>query len=470
MSMTPTRLFNGVGTEKITNPLGMYPLPNKCTGKISVYDNDFLTYSAGDWTETVGQAAGALGTAASGFVILAATAITTTGTQVVTGDVGEFPGTAVTGLDASQVSGTLHITDGAASAAQTAALATYTALSIPATTVIASALDGQTLQPGYYSFASGAATLATSAPGTLTLNGSATDQIVIKTASTLTTGAGGAPTITLTGGLLASNVYWIVGSSATINSGTAGTFRGNIIAYTSITDTMGGTVNGRLFALNGAVTLSAATTISAPAAAASGKAGLVAGGGLWGWLGMTASYGVGSLVGYNAFNFTPATASVNGLQTWFEARVKLDATVANPDYILGLTKGPFSTTYADATDGVYFTKATGASLWSFNLKSAATGNTTTVTIPNTLPVNGATVDLAYYFDGKGMFFIYFNKVCVATYGNNPSSLSGSLGSLLTNLPGPTVLLAPTLGNAYHTAPATLLVDCILAAVDTTRNA
>ena len=63
---------------------------------------------------------------------------------------------------------------------------------------------------------------------------------------------------TLSGGARAQDVYWVVGSSATINSGSAGVFQGNIIAQDSITNTMGGTVNGSLIALTGAVTMSAA--------------------------------------------------------------------------------------------------------------------------------------------------------------------------------------------------------------------
>jgi hypothetical protein len=160
------------------------------------------------------------------------------------------------------------------SAAQTAASAAYTSLAgHGGYVIIPSALDGQTLTAGYYNFTSGAATLAASGPGTLTLSGSPTDVFVIKTASTLTTGAGGTPTITLAGGALAENVYWIVGSSATINSGFTGTFQGNIIAQASVTNTLGGTVNGSLIALTGAVTLSAATNVNAQSAPLLGVAG-----------------------------------------------------------------------------------------------------------------------------------------------------------------------------------------------------
>jgi type VI secretion system secreted protein VgrG len=203
-----------------------------------------------------------MGTSAN-YGILAATAITNSvGTSVVNGDFGEYPGGTVTG--AFTISGATNLANAAANTAQNGALVAYTDLSTRTSTIIPSILDGQVLTAGVYSFTSGAATLAASGPGTLTFNGSATDIFVIQTASTLTTGAGGVPTISLTGGALASNVYWAVGSSATINSGSAGTFVGTIIAQASITNTLGGTVNGRLIALTGAVTLSQATTINVP--------------------------------------------------------------------------------------------------------------------------------------------------------------------------------------------------------------
>lgn len=201
--------------------------------------------------------------AASSYAIIGASAISNTGSSVLSGNIALTPGSSVTGFPPGTFSGTLNVDNAQAIAAQASAQGAYTSLFSTATTTIPSALDGQTLAPGAYSFASGAATLATSAPGTLTLNGGPTSIFVIKTASTLTTGAGGAPTIALTGGAVASNVFWIVGSSATLNSGTAGTFNGNVIAQNSITVTNGGTINGTLSALTGAVTLGAATVINA---------------------------------------------------------------------------------------------------------------------------------------------------------------------------------------------------------------
>jgi hypothetical protein len=177
-----------------------------------------------------------------------------------------------------------------ASAAQADASAAYTALGARTFTTIPNILDGQSLTAGNYTFSSGDVNLAASGPGTLTLTGSATDVFVFKTPSTLTTGAGGIPTMVLAGGALAKNVYWIIGSSATINSGHAGTFQGNVIAQASITDTLGGTVNGSLIALTGAVTLSAAAIVNAQSSP------LINSAGAFGLLGASAVTNTGNTV------------------------------------------------------------------------------------------------------------------------------------------------------------------------------
>jgi len=176
-------------------------------------------------------------------------------------------GGAVDVITLSSSSGPVNPTE--AAAAQTAAHSAYTSLNGMTATPISATLDGQTLTPGVYS--TGAASLAGSGPGTLTFNGAGV--YVIQVASTLVTGAGGTPTMTLSGGATAANIYWVVGSSATINSGFTGTFQGNVIASASITDTLGGTVNGSLIALSGAVTLSAPTLVNAQSAPLLGFAG-----------------------------------------------------------------------------------------------------------------------------------------------------------------------------------------------------
>jgi uncharacterized phage protein gp47/JayE len=207
--------------------------------------------TAANLATVIGALAGVTATAVGSVVTVTATtvsadiALSYTGSPVVT------------------VSGGTPVPGVGAVTAQADALSAYTSLAALTYTPIASDLDGQVLTAGNYSESSGTFNLATSGPATLTLSGSATDVFVFKAASTLVTGAGGIPTITLTGGALAKNVYWIVGSSATLNSGNAGTFQGNVIAQASITDSLGGTVNGSLIALVGAVTLSAATNVIA---------------------------------------------------------------------------------------------------------------------------------------------------------------------------------------------------------------
>jgi len=203
-----------------------------------------------------------LATSAS-YAILASSAVTNTGSSVVTGNLGLYPGTSVVGFPPGVVVGVENITNAAANQAEIDASAAYTYLRGLTSTAISATLDGQTLTPGVYRESTGTFNLAASGNGTLTLNGAGV--YVFNAASTLTTGAGGIPTIVLENGATASNVYWTTGSSATINSGSAGTFQGTIIAEASVTDSLGGTINGRLMALTGAVTLAAATIINIPA-------------------------------------------------------------------------------------------------------------------------------------------------------------------------------------------------------------
>lgn len=202
----------------------------------------------------------ALGLAAS-YAALGASAVTgSASASTLTGNIGIYPNnsSSITNFPPSTFSGVENAGNTAAANAQAAAQAAYTLMKGMSSTTIATALDGQTLTPGVYSASSGTFTLAASGTGTLTLNGNGT--YIFQTNTTLITGAGGVPVINLSGGALESNVYWVVGSSATINSGHAGTFQGSVIAQSSITNTSGGTVNGSLIALTGAVTYSAAAT------------------------------------------------------------------------------------------------------------------------------------------------------------------------------------------------------------------
>ena len=187
----------------------------------------------------------------SDFGILAGTTVTSTGATAITGDLGLSPGTSVTGFPPGTVSGTQHITDVDAAAAQIALTAQYLYLAGLTGTTVSGDIGGTTKTPGVYSSASSLA--VTSANLTLDGGGDANAVFVFNMETTLTISNG--RSIILTGGAQAKNVYWRVGSSATL--GTTVVFNGSIVALTSITANTGASVAGRLLARNGAVSLAA---------------------------------------------------------------------------------------------------------------------------------------------------------------------------------------------------------------------
>jgi Ice-binding-like len=193
------------------------------------------------------QSAPPLGSAQS-FAVLGATTVTSTGATVVTGDVGVSPGTAVTGFP-TVTRGTI-VGPAAAAAAHTDALAAYNALvAQPCPTNLSGLILGTspgavTLTPGVYCFNASA-----QLTGTLTLSGNGV--YIFQMGSTLTTASNSS--VVLANGAMAGNVFWQVGSSATFGTGTA--FVGSLLASVSATVTTGTSVDGRVFALSGAVTL-----------------------------------------------------------------------------------------------------------------------------------------------------------------------------------------------------------------------
>jgi hypothetical protein len=183
------------------------------------------------------------------FSVLAGSTVTNTGSTVVAGDVGVSPGTAVTGFPPGSAGGTIHIADGAASLAQATLTAGYIdAAGRSGGIAVAGDLVGQTLTSGVYTSTS---SLAESGDLTLDAQGNPNAVFIFQIASTLTTGSGSH--IVLANGAKACNVFWQVGSSATL--GTNSVFKGNILALTSITITTGVNLEGRALARNGAVTL-----------------------------------------------------------------------------------------------------------------------------------------------------------------------------------------------------------------------
>ena len=186
-----------------------------------------------------------LGTATS-FGVLGATTVTNTGTTTITGDVGVNPGTAITGFPPGIYGGTLHPTDAVAIQAQADLTTAYNvAASLTPVTTGLSDLAGLSLVPGVYS----GPTLSLN--GNLTLAGDADSVWVFQAGTTLITGS--ASSILITGGASSCNVFWQVGSSATLGSGSA--FSGTIMANQSITANTTATIEGRLLASNAAVTL-----------------------------------------------------------------------------------------------------------------------------------------------------------------------------------------------------------------------
>src|ERR1022692_724428 len=174
-----------------------------------------------------------LGTASS-FAVLAGSTVTNTNPSILNGDLGVSPGSAITGFPPGVVNGTVHQTDGVAAGAQSDLTTAYNdaAGRTPATSLPGFIGAGQSLDAGVYK-----ATSSLDVGGSLTLNahGNAGAVFIFQVGSTLITDS--ASHILLLNGAQACNVFWQVGSSATL--GTGSIFQGNILALASITVTTG---------------------------------------------------------------------------------------------------------------------------------------------------------------------------------------------------------------------------------------
>jgi hypothetical protein len=204
----------------------------------------------------VSPASVTLGTAGN-FAVLAGSGVTNTGATAVTGDLGVSPGTSVTGFPPGTISGATHAGDATAAQAQVDLTTAYNdaaGRTLDAVTV-AGNLGGLTLTPGLYKSTS---SLAISS-GDLTLDalGDANAVFIFQMASTLTTTTG--RQVILSGGADPANIFWQVGTSATL--GTNSVFQGTIMADQSITLTTGATLNGRALARAAAVTLDTNTVV-----------------------------------------------------------------------------------------------------------------------------------------------------------------------------------------------------------------
>ena len=259
-------VVNGVAQTPFTIPAGTPP--GTYTVSTVFSGNVGFSGTSCSSTFTVGPPANALncddpvadaflGTAAR-FAVLGASTVTNTGPTSIVGDVGVSPGTAVTGFPPGSVAigkpgsgGAIHAADAVALQARNDAFTAFTNLGLEPTTANLTGQDlgGLTLTPGVYQFNSSA-----QLTGTLTLNalGNPNARFDFKIGTTLTTASGSVVRLINAG--RADDVFWRVGSSATL--GTTTEFEGNILALTSITlNTRASIACGRALALNGAVTL-----------------------------------------------------------------------------------------------------------------------------------------------------------------------------------------------------------------------
>ena len=201
---------------------------------------------------STGAEAQILGTAEN-FGVLGGSTVTNTGPSVIQGNVGVWPGSAIVGFPPGIVvaPGTIHAGDAVAQQAQSDLTTAYNALQgLPSQfNLTGQNLGGMTLGPAVYAFSTSA-----QLTGILTLDGQGNSaaQFVFQIGSTLTTASNSA--VLLINGANGNNVYWAVGSSATL--GTNSTFAGNILALTSIALNTGASITcGRALARNGGVTL-----------------------------------------------------------------------------------------------------------------------------------------------------------------------------------------------------------------------
>lgn len=205
-----------------------------------------------------------LGPTVTTFGVLAGSSVSNTGGTTVNANVGVSPLTAITGFPPGMVTnGTLYSAGAVAAQAQadlTSAFTTAMGLACPGgNNLTGEDLGGLTLTPGVYCFSNSA-----QLTGTLTLNavGNQNAEFIFQVGSTVTTASGAA--VVLINNAQAGNVFWEVGSSATV--GTGASFVGNVMAQASVTLTTGAALSGRALARTGAVTLDTNTILVTPLA------------------------------------------------------------------------------------------------------------------------------------------------------------------------------------------------------------
>jgi uncharacterized repeat protein (TIGR01451 family) len=382
-------------------------------------------FTAAPSPTAMAQVAPPMGTTQS-FAVLGGSTVTNTGPTVITGDLGVSPGSAVTGFPPGTVAGgTIHAADAIALQAKSDTTIAYNNLAGQPSTgsLTGQDLGGLTLVPGVYSFSSSA-----QLTGALTLDaqGSSAAVWVFQIGSTLTTASGSS--VVLINGASPCNVFWQVGSSATI--GTTTTFVGNIFALTSISLTTGATVAGRALARNGAVTMdSNQVSISA----------------CGGTTGTTVPPTLNK-------TFSPATINAGGTST-------LTITLNNANNAPAALNAPFT----DTLPSGLLVSGGGSNTCGGALTASAGSSAVTLT-GGSIPVNSScvlTVDVVAASGGN-----YINSLAVgALLTSNGANSAPAVATLTVNSPS---VVTPTLGKAF--SPATIAAGGISTLTITLSNA
>ncbi len=367
-------------------------------------------FTAAPFRTAIAQVAPPIGTTQS-FAVLGGSAVTNTGPTIVTGDLGISPGTAaaVTGFPPGTVTGITHAADAVALQAQSDNTAAYLNLAgqTPVTQDLTGKdLGGQTLVPGVYSFSSSA-----QLTGALILDagGNSAAVWVFKIGTTLTTASGSS--VAVIGMGQPCNVFWQVGTSATL--GTTTNFVGNIFALASITLNANAIVAGRLLAQTGAVTMNA-NTVSISAC------------------GVTTGTPVPPTL---SKAFSPATITAGGTST-------LTITLSNPNTTAASLSAPFTDTLPT---GVVVSGNAGNTCG--GAVTATAGSSAVTLTGGSIPVNGScvlTVDVVAASGGN-----YINSLAVGTLVTSNGTNSAPAVATLT-VPAPSSV---TLGKAF--SPATI---------------
>ncbi len=371
-------------------------------------------FAAFYYGHTAAFAMPSLGTAQS-FAVLGGSTVTNVpdaGT-IVTGDLGVWPGLAITGFPPGIVNGTIHAGDPVAMQAQSDLTTAYNALAgLPCgTNLTGQNLGGMTLAPGVYCFNTSA-----QLTGTLTLDaqGNPDASFIFQIGSTLVTASNAA--VQTINGAQGCGAFWQVGSSATLGTGTS--FIGSILALASVTLTDGATLSGRALARTGAVTMDSNAVTRTTCAPTIAK------------------------------TFTPPTINVGGVS-------QLTITLSNPNTIVANLTAPFTD---NLPVGVTIAVPPNAANTCGGVVTATPGGSAVTLTGGAIPAGNGTTDGTCTITvnvTSGLPGSYLNTIPIGALqtsnGNNTNPASATLivtcPVIVTTITAPVAVCALSTGNA-----------------------